>query len=66
MEEGIVKWLDDRKDYGFIECPESEDIFVHYTAIQEFGHRTLRRGVLVRIEIVGSEQGPQASNVHRV
>ncbi|HUT58881.1 MAG TPA: cold-shock protein [Phycisphaerae bacterium] len=66
MAEGIVKWFDGKKGYGFIERPDGEDVFVHYTAIEEPGHRTLSTGDAVRFEIVQGEKGPQAANVRRL
>jgi CspA family cold shock protein len=61
--EGVVKWFDPRKGYGFITTPEGEDIFVHYTFIPGDGYRALEPGEKVCFELVRSSRGPQARNV---
>ena len=63
MQEGKVKWFNDAKGYGFIETAEGKDIFVHYTAIQKDGFKTLAEGQTVQFEIVDGAKGPQAANV---
>jgi CspA family cold shock protein len=63
MQEGKVKWFNDAKGYGFIETAEGKDIFVHYTAIQKDGFKTLAEGQAVQFEIVDGAKGPQAANV---
>jgi len=63
MFKGKVKWFNDKKGYGFIEREEGGDVFVHYTAIQSKGFRTLIEGQEVEFEIVDGEKGPQASSV---
>ena len=63
MEEGKVKWFNDAKGYGFIETAEGKDIFVHYTAIQKDGFKTLAEGQAVQFDIVDGAKGPQAANV---
>jgi CspA family cold shock protein len=61
---GTVKWFNDSKGYGFIRQTESdEDVFVHFTAIQVDGFRTLAEGEQVEFELQDSEQGRQAANV---
>ncbi len=61
---GKVKWFNDKKGYGFItRDDEGGDVFVHYTAIQEEGFRTLSEGQRVEFEIVQGSKGPQAANV---
>lgn len=60
---GTVKWFNDSKGYGFIQQPEGDDIFVHFTAIEGDGFRTLAEGESVEFEIRESEKGPQAANV---
>ncbi len=60
---GRVKWFNDAKGYGFIERENGEDVFVHYTAIQEQGFKTLSEGQQVEFEIVQGTKGPQAANV---
>jgi CspA family cold shock protein len=63
MATGKVKWFNDRKGYGFIENEEGVDVFVHHTAIQAEGFRTLAKGEDVEFELVDSGRGPQARNV---
>ncbi len=62
---GTVKWFNDSKGYGFIEKPDGDDIFVHFSAIEADGFRTLAEGEEVEFEIRDSEKGPQAANVMR-
>ena len=63
MQEGKVKWFNDAKGYGFIETAEGKDIFVHYSAIQKDGFKTLAEGQTVQFEVVDGAKGPQAANV---
>ncbi len=60
---GNVKWFNDAKGYGFIARENGEDVFVHYTAIQEDGFKSLAEGQAVEFEIVQGTKGPQAANV---
>lgn len=62
---GTVKWFNDSKGYGFIEKPDGDDVFVHFSAIHADGFRTLAEGEEVEFEIRDSEKGPQAANVMR-
>jgi CspA family cold shock protein len=62
---GTVKWFNDSKGYGFIEQPEGDDVFVHFSAIESEGFRTLAEGEEVEFEVRDSEKGLQASNVVR-
>jgi len=62
---GTVKWFNDSKGYGFIQQPEGDDVFVHFSAIDVEGFRTLAEGEEVEFEIRESDKGPQASNVIR-
>lgn len=62
---GTVKWFNDSKGYGFIQQAEGEDVFVHFSAIQADGFRTLTEGEEVEFEIRESERGPQAAQVVR-
>ena len=62
---GTVKWFNDSKGYGFIQQPEGDDVFVHFSAIDVEGFRTLAEGEEVEFEISESEKGPQATNVIR-
>ncbi len=60
---GTVKWFNPDKGFGFIEREEGEDVFVHFTAIQEEGFKTLNEGQKVEFEVVQGQKGLQASNV---
>ena len=60
---GTVKWFNDAKGYGFIERDEGADVFVHYSAIQSKGFRTLTEGQEVEFDVVEGEKGLQASTV---
>ncbi len=61
--QGKVKWFNAEKGYGFIERDDGPDVFVHYTAIQTEGFRTLNQGDLVEFDIVDGPKGLQAANV---
>ncbi|MEW6696941.1 MAG: cold shock domain-containing protein [Bacillota bacterium] len=61
--QGKVKWFNANKGYGFIEAESGTDVFVHYSAIQTEGYRTLDEGQPVEFEIVEGNRGPQAANV---
>ena len=63
---GKVKWFNDAKGYGFIEQEGGSDVFVHYTAIQGEGYKSLQEGQEVTFEVVEGAKGPQAANVTRV
>ncbi len=63
---GKVKWFNDAKGFGFIERPDGEDVFVHYTAIAGTGFRSLMEGQEVEFEIVDGPKGKQAANVSRL
>ena len=60
---GTVKWFNESKGYGFIKRQQGDDIFVHFSAIQTQGFRTLHEGEEVEFEVKESERGPQAANV---
>ena len=66
MPEGTVKWFNDSKGFGFIAQGEGKDVFVHHTAIQMEGFRSLQEGDKVAFEIVDGPKGPQAANVLKV
>ena len=63
MKEGTVKWFNESKGFGFIEQDEGKDVFVHHSAIQAEGFKTLNEGARVRFEIVDGPKGPAAANV---
>ena len=63
MAVGKVKWFNNGKGYGFIETEEGDDVFVHFSAIQGEGYKTLNQGQSVEFEVSEGEKGPQASNV---
>ena len=65
MPDGVVKWFSNRKGYGFIEQEEGDDIFVHHSAINMAGFRTLAEGDRVSFEIEVGERGPAAKNVEK-
>jgi CspA family cold shock protein len=65
-EVGTVKWFSNAKGYGFIQPDNGPDVFVHFTAIQAEGYRTLEAGQRVEFTIEQSEKGPQASEVVKI
>lgn len=66
MPRGTVKWFDEAKGYGFIRTEDGSDLFVHYSAIQMEGYKTLPEGAEVEFEVRHGDRGPQAANVRRV
>ena len=66
MARGKVKWFNDAKGYGFIEQEGGEDVFVHFSAIQMDGFKTLAEGMEEEFEIRTGEKGLHAANVQRV
>jgi len=60
---GAVKWFSPEKGYGFITQDDGPDVFVHFSAIQSEGFRTLEEGQRVEFEVTQGDKGPQASNV---
>ena len=66
MMRGKVKWFNNDKGFGFIEYKEGEDIFVHYSAIELEGYKTLSEGQLVEFKLVETSKGYQALNVQLV
>jgi len=66
MEEGIVKWFNDRKGFGFIEREGDDDVFVHHSAISGSGFKTLAEGDQVTFDVEQGAKGPSAQNVTRV
>ena len=63
MAEGTVKWFNDSKGFGFIEQSDGPDVFVHFSAIEGDGFKTLNEGQKVSFEVTDGPKGPQASNV---
>lgn len=63
MVEGTVKWFNDSKGFGFIEQDGGKDVFVHHSAIQADGFKSLQEGARVTFDIVEGEKGPSAANV---
>lgn len=66
MKNGIVKWFNGEKGFGFISVDGGEDVFVHFSAIQGDGYKTLEEGEKVSFEITQGARGPQAENVNRI
>lgn len=65
MASGKVKWFDNKRGFGFIAQDSGRDVFVHHTSIQGKGYKTLLEGELVNFDVVDSDKGPKAQNVHR-
>jgi len=63
--DGTVKWFNDAKGYGFITREDGEDVFVHFSAIQGEGFKSLQEGDRVSFEVVQGKKGPQAANVKK-
>jgi CspA family cold shock protein len=61
--EGKIKWFNNSKGYGFIDCEHELDVFVHYSGIVGDGYRTLKEADRVRFDLVQGPKGPQAANV---
>ena len=66
MNNGIVKWFNNEKGFGFITTEEGKDLFVHFSAIQTEGFKSLEEGESVQFEIVEGAKGLQAANVTRI
>ena len=66
MKTGIVKWFNSEKGFGFLSVEGEEDVFVHFSAIQGDGYKSLEEGQQVQFEITTGARGPQASNVTRI
>jgi len=66
MPTGTVKWFNEKKGYGFITQESGEDVFVHFTAINGEGFKTLAEGDSVEFEVTQGSKGPQAANVSKV
>jgi CspA family cold shock protein len=65
MEKGTVKWFNDQKGYGFIHRDAGEDVFVHHSAIQSEGFKSLKEGDVVEFEVTKDPKGLRATNVRR-
>jgi CspA family cold shock protein len=63
---GTVKWFDSDKGYGFISSEEGKDIFVHFSAIQSEGYKSLQEGDQVEFDVNDGDRGPQAANVTKL
>ena len=66
MAEGIVKWFNEKKGFGFIEREDGDDVFVHHTAISGSGFKTLDEGDQVTFDVEQGAKGPSAQNVTKV
>jgi CspA family cold shock protein len=66
LAQGTVKWFSNEKGYGFIEREGGEDVFVHFTAINMDGYRSLTEGQRVEFEVVQGDKGLQAANVQAI
>jgi len=63
MAKGTVKWFNESKGFGFITKEDGDDVFVHYTAIQDSGFKSLSEGQQVEFDVVSGPKGPAAANV---
>ena len=66
MKIGTVKWFNNEKGFGFISVEGENDMFVHFSALQGDGYKSLEEGQKVEFEVVDGEKGPQAANVTRI
>ena len=66
MATGVVKWFNSEKGYGFISQEGGPDVFVHFSAIQATGYRSLEEGQQVEFDVTQGQKGPQAANVRPV
>ena len=66
MAKGTVKWFNESKGFGFITKEDGDDVFVHYTAIQDSGFKSLSEGQQVQFDVVSGPKGPAAANVVKI
>ncbi|PLX82338.1 MAG: cold-shock protein [Desulfuromonas sp.] len=66
MAEGTVKWFNESKGFGFIEQDNGPDVFVHFSAIQSEGFKTLNEGDRVEFDVTEGQKGPQSANVRKI
>jgi len=66
MAQGTVKWFNDSKGFGFIEQDNGADVFVHFSAIQSDGFKSLAEGDRVSFDVVDGQKGPQSANVCKI
>lgn len=66
MKQGTVKWFNAEKGFGFIEIEGENDVFVHFSAINQEGYKSLEEGQEVEFEVVEGDRGPQAANVAKL
>ena len=66
MNKGTVKWFNAEKGFGFIEVEGENDVFVHFSAINQEGYKSLEEGQSVEFEVVEGDRGPQAANVAKL
>ena len=66
MKQGTVKWFNAEKGFGFISVEGEDDVFVHFSAINDDGYKTLEEGQKVEFDVVDGAKGPQAANVVRL
>lgn len=66
MAKGVVKWFNDSKGYGFIEQEDGTDVFVHFSAIQDEGYKSLAEGQSVSLDVIEGPKGLQAANVVKI
>jgi CspA family cold shock protein len=66
LAQGTVKWFSNEKGYGFIQRDEGDDVFVHHSAVEMEGYRSLTEGQRVEFEVVQGDKGLQASNVQPI
>ena len=66
MSKGTVKWFNESKGFGFLECEDGQDVFVHYSAISGDGFKTLAEGDAVSFDVETGQKGPKAVNVVKI